>query len=100
MKTYTICGSMRFEKEMKEIALLLETQKGVNVLQCIYSAKELSADEQQALSNAHKQKIDISDGIYVLNMDGYIGRSVAEEIEYAKRHGKEIIYHCSDTDLE
>lgn len=100
MKTYTICGSMRFEKEMKEIAFQLETQKGMNILQCIYSAEALTANELEALSVAHKQKIDISDGIYVLNMDGYIGRSVAEEIEYAKRHGKEILYHCSGADLE
>lgn len=26
-KIYTLCGSMRFEKEMKEIAYFLETQK-------------------------------------------------------------------------
>lgn len=26
MKTYALCGSMRFEKEMKEIAYFLETQ--------------------------------------------------------------------------
>lgn len=36
MKTYTICGSMRYEKEMRELAYYLETQKGYNILQCIY----------------------------------------------------------------
>ena len=33
MKTYTICGSMRFEKEMQEIAFQLETQTGFNIIQ-------------------------------------------------------------------
>ena len=98
MKTYTICGSMRFEKEMKEIAFLLEAQKGFNILQCIYSSKQLSSNEIQFLSAAHKRKIDISDGIYVVNIDGYIGSSVADEIAYAKQNGKEIIYHCISND--
>ena len=38
-------------------------------------------------------KIDISDGIYVMDIDGYIGESVRKEIEYAQNHNKEIIYH-------
>ena len=96
MKTYTICGSMRFEKEMQQIAYELETQKGYNILQCIYarSGKKPTERELQALALAHYRKIDISDGIYVLNIDGYIGDSVRQEIDYALRHGKEVIYHC------
>lgn len=31
MKTYTICGSMRYEKEMMKIAYYLETEKGYNI---------------------------------------------------------------------
>ena len=30
MKTYTICGSIRFAKQMKEMAFHLETQKKMN----------------------------------------------------------------------
>lgn len=97
MKTYTLCGSMRFEKEMQEIAYSLETQKGYNILQCIYvvDGNEPTLEDLQKLELAHYQKIDISDGIYVLNIDGYIGESVRQEIEYAKLHGKEVIYHCN-----
>ena len=96
MKTYTICGSMRFEKEMQEIAYYLETQKGYNILQCIYivAGNELSKEALNVLELAHYQKINISDGIYVVNIGGYIGESVRREIEYAELHGKEIIYHC------
>ena len=97
MKTYTLCGSMRFEKEMQEAAYYLETQKGFNILQCIYTVADSkpTAEELRALELAHYQKIDISDGIYVLNIDGYIGESVRKEIVYAQQHGKEIIYHCN-----
>lgn len=95
MKTYTICGSMRFAKQMKEIAYYLETQKSFNVLQCVYIAKDVKFSENDllALQNAHYKKIDISDGIYVVNIDGYIGESVKKEIEYAKQHNKEVLYH-------
>ena len=97
MKTYTICGSMRFEKEMKEIAYYLETKKGYNVLQCIYTFNDTkpTKEDLKNLEIAHYLKIDISDGIYVLNIGGYIGKSVYKEIEYALTHGKEVIYHCN-----
>lgn len=89
-----MCGSMRFEKEMIETAFLLETQKDFNILQCVYSDKQLSEEEKMRLKKAHYRKIDISEGIYVLNIDGYIGDSVASEIQYAEQNGKEILYHC------
>ena len=97
MKTLTICGSMRFEKEMQETAYYLETQKGYNILQCIYTVAgiEPTAEDLKALELAHYQKIDISDGIYVLNIGGYIGESVRREIAYAQLQGKEIVYHCN-----
>ena len=41
-----------------------------------------------------KKKIDLSDGIYVVNIDGYIGESVQQEIEYTRKCGKEVIFHC------
>ena len=96
MKTYTICGSMRYEKEMKKIAYQLETQKGYNVLQCTYSMDNIipKQDEINCIESAHYLKIDLSDGIYVVNIDSYIGTSVQKEIAYAKERGKEIIYHC------
>ena len=51
-------------------------------------------EETELLINVHYAKIDISDGIYVVNLDGYIGESVSKEIEYAQKNGKDIIYHC------
>ena len=44
------------------------------------------------LDEMHKQKIDMSDEIYVINVGGYIGESTKSEIEYAKRKGKKISY--------
>ena len=95
MKTVTICGSMRFEKEMQEIAFDLETRHEMNVLQCVYNAahREVSEAERNALAKAHFLKIALSDAIYVVDIEGYIGASVMEEIQFAQANGKEVIFH-------
>ena len=94
MKTLTICGSMRFAKEMKEIAYHLETQRGYNILQCIYCDGMPAPEDLKRLEAAHYCKIELSDGIYVVNIGSYIGDSVRKEIDYAEKSGKEVIYHC------
>lgn len=45
MKTVTICGSMKFEKQMKEIAWKLETSQSYNVLQCVYNENNETMSE-------------------------------------------------------
>ena len=45
-----------------------------------------------AISDLHYNKIKISDAIYVVNVNGYIGNSTGKEIEYAKKLGKEVMY--------
>ncbi len=99
MTTYTICGSMRFEKEMRIIAYNLETKKGYNIIQCIYSEEtaNLTDIELNNIVNSHYKKIDMSDGIYVANIGGYIGESVSKEIEYARFKGKEVLYYSDST---
>lgn len=95
MKTVTICGSMRFQKEMLEIAWYLETEQGFCVLQPVAKVGEEEMTEKmiENIKNAHFKKIDISDAIYVVNIGGYVGSSTKREIEYAKAHGKEVIFH-------
>ena len=87
MQTITVCGSMRFEEEMKNVAFLLESKKGFNVIQCTYNEQkvEITAQMMENLKKAHFEKIKMSDGIYVVDIDHYIGSSVQQEIEYAKK---------------
>ena len=95
IKVITICGSMRYAKEMKKIAEELELEKGYAVIQCVYNVdgKTYEGLDASTLDRIHRKKIDISDAIYVVNIDGYIGNSTKNEIEYAKKNNKEIIYH-------
>jgi len=49
-------------------------------------------EEKEILGKGHMKKISISDAIFVVNKDGYIGKAVMAEIKYAKEQNKEIIY--------
>lgn len=87
MKIITICGSLKFKSEMIAVAEKLELQENA-VITPIYptnSNKDAYTDEQvDILDKMHKEKIKISDAIYVVNAGGYIGTSTKSEIEYAK----------------
>ena len=94
-KVITLCGSMRYSKDMMEIAEKLELEDGYAVIQCVYNidANKINSENEENLARLHRKKIDVSDAIYVVNINGYIGNSTRREIEYEKRNGKEIIYH-------
>ncbi|NMM61986.1 hypothetical protein HBE96_04625 [Clostridium sp. P21] len=93
MKVITICGSMRFSREMIQISEELELKDGYAVIQCVYivDGKKYGGLDTELLGKIHRRKIDISDAIYVVNVNGYIGNSTRNEIEYARSLGKEIL---------
>ncbi len=95
MKVITICGSLKFEEDIKYWAERL-TQEGNCVLSIIYPINtDLSAytpGQRKIFAEAHYKRIDLSDAIFVVNKNGYIGESTQKEIEYAKAHGKEVIF--------
>ena len=92
MKVVTICGSMKFKDKMMEVTRDLEIKNKYVVIQCVYSNDRFNEEEQVLLADLHYKKIDISDVIYVVNVDDYIGTSTKKEIEYAKSLNKKIIY--------
>lgn len=96
MKIITICGSLKFQKEMIEIAEEMEL-KGNCVLPVIYPAREnkdaYTKEEFEMFDKMHKEKIKLSDAILVVNVQNYIGESTKREIEFAKSLGKEILYY-------
>lgn len=98
MKIITLCGSLKFQKEMMIIAEKMALE-GYCVLTPVYPVSEnMKRTEEQLikLKEAHFKKIELSDTILVVNVNNYIGNSTNLEIEYAKKLGKEIIYY---TDL-
>lgn len=97
MKTVAMCGSMKFAEQMKQIAWKLETEQGVNVLQCVYNEQKEPVGEEalKRIKEAHYRRIDMSDAVYIVDIGGYIGNSVRQEISYAREKGKEVIFHSN-----
>lgn len=93
MKVVTICGSMKYQQQMQEIAGDLAVNKGWCVLQCVYGLKpdNLTSSQLATLKNEHYKRIELSDAVYVVNIDGYVGDSTRQEILYAEKLGKEIL---------
>lgn len=94
MKIITICGSLKFKKDMEYHAERLALE-GNCVLNLVYLTKpesEYSIEQFKQLGLDHYKKIELSDAIYVVNKNNYIGESVRNEIEFAKKLNKEIIY--------
>ena len=97
MKIITICGSLKFQKEMMEMAQKLAFE-GNCVLTPTYPVlKDITISDEQIkyLKEEHFKRIDLSDAIFVIDVDNYIGDSTKLEIEYAKKLGKEIIYYSN-----
>lgn len=94
IKVVTICGSMKFRSQMMQIAEELELKNNYAVIQCVYSnnSNKYSKADKDILAKLHFKKIDISDAIYVVNVNGYIGDATKKEIEYAKSLKKEILF--------
>ena len=97
-KVITLCGSTRFKDDFERINRELTLMGNIVIsVGCFGHSGDTFTEEQKVmLDDIHKRKIDIADAIYVINRDGYIGSSTKSEIEYAKQHGKQIIYMEDD----
>ncbi len=98
MKIITLCGSLKFKKEMMTIAEKMSLD-GYCILTPVYPVSEdIKRTKEQLikLKEAHFKRIELSDAILVVNINNYIGESTNLEIDYTKKIGKEIIYY---TDL-
>ena len=91
----TLCGSTKFkeeflqqQKKLSELGFLVLSVSFFNHADRI----EVSSEDKISLDRVHKRKIDLSDGIFVINSGGYIGYSTRSEIEHASRLGLMIDY--------
>ena len=98
MKIITLCGSLKFQKEMMIIAekMALEGNCILTPVYPIIENCERTDEQLKKLKKARFKRIELSDAILVINKNNYIGDSTKLEIEYAKKLGKEIMYY---TDL-
>lgn len=95
MKIITLCGSLKFQKEMMIIAekMALEGNCILTPVYPIIENCERTDEQLKKLKKAHFKRIELSDAILVINKNNYIGDSTKLEIEYAKKLGKKIMYY-------
>lgn len=91
----TLCGSIKFKDKFIKVQEKLTLEGNIvltpNFLNNI-KKEEIDEETKKMLDEMHRQKIDMSDEIYIINFGGYIGESTKAEIKYAKTKGKKISY--------
>ena len=90
----TLCGSIKFKMEFMKVQEELTLNGNIVFTPNFFNnlKDEINMETKKMLDEMHRQKIDMSDEIYVINVGGYIGESTKSEIEYAKAKGKKISY--------
>ena len=102
-KVITLCGSTKFKDEFLKAQKDLTLKGNIVISVGLFGhsgASEVweNMDEgtliktKEMLDDMHKRKIDMSDEIFVINVNGYIGDSTKSEIEYAIKTGKKVNY--------
>ena len=93
-KVITLCGSTRFKEDFERVNRELTLSGNIVIsVGCFgHSGDVFSAEQKIMLDDIHKRKIDMSDGIYVINRNGYIGESTRGEIRYAYLHNKTVTF--------
>lgn len=102
MKRITLCGSTKFKREFEVINKQLTLEGNVVYSVAFFGHADnipLTDEQKNKLDEIHFAKIDNSDGIFVIDVDGYIGESTRREIGYAELQGKFVKYLSSFPDL-
>lgn len=87
-RVVTLCGSMRFFKQMLGVAADLTTQGHV-VLAPFPVDESTAAERVSELAVLHRRKIDMADSVIVVTDEsGHIGDATQGEIAYARSVGK------------
>lgn len=101
-KVITLCGSTRFKEDFERVnrELTLAGNIVISVGAFGHAGDTFTEEQKVMLDDIHKRKIDMADGIYVINRNGYVGESTRSEIRYAYLHNKTIAFmETSDISL-
>ena len=90
-KIITLCGSVRFKEDFLREQKRLTLEGNIVLSVTFFDDDIIFSEKQKAMiGDMHKRKIDLSDEIFVINKDGYIGSSTKSEIDYAMKTNKPI----------
>ncbi|OME86363.1 hypothetical protein BK120_09505 [Paenibacillus sp. FSL A5-0031] len=95
MAVITLCGSTKFKDQFEKANAFLTLQGNIIISVAFFEQSDgfkITEEQAELLGQLHFRKIDISDEIFVIDVDGYIGNSTKKEIQYAEEKGKAIRY--------
>lgn len=98
MRIITLCGSTKFKKQFEQTNAYLTLQGNIVISVAFFEHSEgieITKEQADLLGTLHLRKIDLSDEVFVIDVDGYIGESTRKEIEYAEEQGKLIRYYSN-----
>jgi len=94
-----LCGSVRFQQQFQEIAEALSLEGYIVLGPTIFNRHadfHTGGPEMYALKDRldalHFKKIELSDSVFVVDIDGYIGESTSREVFFARQLGKTVRY--------
>jgi hypothetical protein len=91
----TLCGSTKFKGTYEDVEKDLALMGHIIITPNCWGRVDKDPEIDKAktmLDKIHCKKIDLSDAIYIIDVNGYIGDSTKSEIAYAKLTGKDIYY--------
>lgn len=92
----TLCGSTKFKDDFirvqKELTLKWNIILTVGLFGHSGDSEVWKPCVKEMMGDMHKRRILMSNEIYVINKNNYIGESTKSEIEFAKKHSKKITY--------
>lgn len=96
-----LCGSTKFKEEFLEVNKAFTLEGAIILMPGVFrhSGDKITDEEKTKLDMLHKYKIIMSDAIYVINKNNYIGQSTKKEIEFAKALNKPIYYYNNRSEL-
>jgi len=97
----TLCGSARFEpywhEANKQLGLAGHICFSLMTFPSVEGSKSWYTEDQKwTLDLAHLAKIEESDGVVMLNIDGYLGESSLRELQWARIRAKKVFWVFRD----
>jgi len=96
-KIVTLCGSTKFKAQFEEANRLFTLWGAIVLAPGVFGHVDpdptwMEWAKKEELDALHLEKIRMSDEVYVIDVDGYIGESATREIAYAKSRGVPVFY--------
>ncbi len=95
LQIITLCGNRKFKNKFLEVEKALTLQGNIVFSPSTFLLREGEIIDPLAIKmfeKIHREKINMSDEVYIINPEGYIDNDTNREIDYAIGLGKRITF--------